>query len=158
MSIFFLFKPLDFKEQKFTDVPLFELNIFTMYELNNHGLETLMIGTKGVRYSNRYTVKNIDYTDNSKNYIANMRADLGIYKNDIINLEGNVFYSREDGLVFETQKVIYNKKTAIAYVNQDYVSYRDKNRVKGTSLEYNNLLNQSKSTDVVANYKIEENK
>jgi len=132
--------------------------MFTMYELNNRGLETLMIGTKGIRYSNRYTVKDIDYTDNSRNYKANMRADFGVYKNDIVNLDGNVFYSREDGLDFETQKVLYNKKTAIAYVNQDYVSYRDKNRVTGTSLEYNNLLNQSKSTDVVANYKIEENK
>ncbi len=156
--IFFLFKPLNIKEQKFTDVPLFELSIFTMYELNNHGLETLMIGTKGIRYSDRYTVKDIDYTDNSKNYIANMRADFGIFKNDIVNLDGNVFYSREDGLVFQTQKVLYNKKTAIAYVDQDYVSFRDKNRVTGTSLEYNNLLNQSKSTDVVANYQIEENK
>lgn len=156
--IFFLFKPLDIKEQKFTDIPLFELTTFTMYELNNHALETLMIGTKGVRYSNRYTVEDIDYTDNSRNYLANMRADFGVYKNDIVDLEGNVFYSREDGLVFETQKVLYNKKKAIAYVNQEYVSYRGSNRVVGTSLEYNNLLKQSKSTDVVANYKIEENK
>ena len=156
--IFFLFKPMNIKEQKFTDVPLFELGAFTMYELNTHGLETLMIGTNGTRYSNRYTVDDIDYTDNSKEYVANMKADFGVYKDDIINLDGNVLYSREDGLVFETQKVIYNKKTSIAYVNQDYVSYKDTNRVVGTSLEYNNLLNQSKSTDVVANYTMQENK
>ncbi|OIP57840.1 MAG: LPS export ABC transporter periplasmic protein LptC [Helicobacteraceae bacterium CG2_30_36_10] len=156
--IFFLFKPLNIKEQKFTDVPLFELSAFTMHELNIYGLQTLMLGDKGARYKDRYTVKNIDYTDNSRSYLANMRADFGVYKNEIVNLDGNVFYSREDGLVFETQKVIYNKKTSIAYVNQDYVSYRDNNKIIGTSLEYNNFLNQVKSTDVVANYHIEEKK
>ena len=155
--IFFLFKPLNIKEQKFVDVPLFEIDAFMMHELSNKGLQTLMTGAKGTRYSNRYTVKGIDFTDNTESYIANMKADFGVYKDDILNLDGNVHYKRNDGLVFKTQKIVYNKKTSIAYVNQSYIAYKGTNKVTGTSLEYNNLLNQLQSTNVVANYNIEEN-
>ncbi|SMP88921.1 Lipopolysaccharide-assembly, LptC-related, partial [Epsilonproteobacteria bacterium SCGC AD-308-P11] len=103
MMIFFLFKPMHIKQQEFVDVPLFELSSFSLYELNKKGLNNTMIGTKGTRYSDRYTVENIDYTDNSEKFIANMKADNGIYKDDIVYLEGNVTYTREDGLVFFTQ-------------------------------------------------------
>jgi len=108
--IFFLFKPLNIKEQNFTDIPLFELETFILYELNTQGLATLMIGTEGIRYANRYQIKDIDYTDNSKQYIANMKAKHSIYQDEIVHLNGDVVYSREDGLVFTTQEIEYNKK------------------------------------------------
>lgn len=154
--IFFLFKPLNIKEQNFTDIPLFELETFILYELNTQGLATLMIGTEGIRYANRYQIKDIDYTDNSKQYIANMKAKHGIYKDEIVHLNGDVVYSREDGLVFTTQEIEYNKKTSVAHTDKAYVAYKGENIVRGESLDYNNLLNRSNSTNVVANYKIME--
>ena len=88
---------MDLKKQKFDDVPLFELTSFTLHELNRVGLQTVMTGNSAIRYEDRYSVANIDYTDNSKEYIANMRARHGLYKDEIIELEDNVVYSREDG-------------------------------------------------------------
>lgn len=159
LMIYFLFKPLIIKEQKFTDVALFNIFSFTMYELNNKGLITLMSGTEAIRYSNRYTVKQIDYTDNSKNYIANMKSNNGIYKNEIVTLDGDVIYYREDGLTFETQKAVYNKKTSIAQADGKYILYQNSDRVVGVQLKYNNLLKQVSSKDVTAKYQlIEEHK
>lgn len=156
--IFVGFKPLNIKQREFVDVPLFQLEAFTLYELNERGLATLMKGSKGIRYSNRYKVNDIDYTDNSKKFIANMRADNGIYRDleDILDLEGNVLYNREDGLIFESAEATYNKKSSIAKTSKDYVMYRDKNRVVGTSLTYNSHLNRIKSKNVVAKYQIKE--
>jgi len=156
--IFIGFKPLDIKEQKFVDVPLFQLESFTLHELNKEGLVTLMKGSKATRYKDRYNVENIDYTDNSKIFIANMRADNGLYrdKEDIIDLKGNVLYNREDGLIFESDEATYNKKSAIAKTNKDYIIYRDDNRVIGTSLIYDNRLNRVKSKNVVAKYQLKE--
>ena len=156
--IFIGFKPLDIKQQEFVDVPLFQLEAFTLHELNQKGLVTLMKGSKATRYKDRYNVANIDYTDSSKKFIANMRADNGLYrdKEDIIDLEGNVLYNREDGLIFESQEATYNKKSAIAKTNKDYVIYRDTNRVVGTSLIYDNRLNRVKSKNVRAKYQIQE--
>lgn len=156
MMIFFLFKPMTIKEQKFTDVPLFELSSFSLYELNQKGLNNTMLGSKAIKYSDRYTVENIDYTDNSGNFIANMKANNGIYKNDIVDLEGNVIYTREDGLVFTTQSATYNQKTSVADTNSSYVSYRGKDKVTGSSLRYNNLLNQVSSKNVSAIYNFKE--
>lgn len=154
--ILLLFKPLNFKQQTFVDVPLFSLTSFTMYELNAKGLITLMSGDEAVRYADRYTVKLIDYTDNSQEYIANMKANNGIYKDEIVYLDGDVVYYREDGLTFETQKAVYNKKTSIAQADGSYVIYMDKNRVIGKELKYNNSLEKVSSKDVTAKYQLKE--
>ena len=154
MAIFFLFKPMNIKKQEFIDVPLFELTSFTLHELDRVGLQTVMTGDSAVRYADRYSVENIDYTDNSKEYIANMRAKQGLYKDEIVELEDNVVYSREDGFTFQTSKIVYDKKTAIAVADADYISYRDKNIVKGSFVKYNNALNRVESKNVTAIYQI----
>ena len=152
--IYVFFKPLHIKKQKFVDVPQFEIKTFTMYELNRIGLQTLMYGKSAIKYSDRYNIFDINYTDNSKEYRANMIADRGIYKNNIVKLIGNVVYSRKDGLKFETQEVRYNKKSKIAISDTKYIMYMGKNWVRGSYLKYNNLLNSVESRNVVASYQI----
>lgn len=147
---------MNIKKQNFDDVPLFELTSFTLHELDRAGLQTIMIGESAIRYEDRYTVLEIDYTDNSKEYIANMRAKHGLYKDEVVELEDNVLYSREDGLAFETSKVVYDKKTTIATADADYVSYKDKNIVNGSFVKYNNSLNRVESKNVTATYQIME--
>ena len=154
MAIYFLFEPMNIKKQKFIDVPLFELTSFTLHELNRAGLQTIMSGNSAIRYSDRYSVVNIDYTDNSKEYIANMKAKNGLYKDEIVELEDDVVYSREDGFTFETSRVVYDKKTTIAVADADYVSYRDKNIVNGSFVKYNNSLNTIESKDVTVTYQL----
>ena len=160
LMIFIGFKPLDIKQQEFIDVPLFQLKMFTLHELDKNGLITLMKGSAATRYSDRYRVANINYTDNSKKYIANMSADDGLYrdKDDTLDLKGNVLYNREDGLIFETDEATYNKKTSIAKTDKNYVLYRYSSRVTGTSLEYDNRLNRVKSKNIVAKYQLKERK
>ena len=158
LVILFAFKPLDIKQQKFVDVPQFNILSFKMHELDTKGLVTLMSGTEGTKYSNRYVVKNIDYTDNSKEYIANMKADDGIYKEEIVTLTGNVVYFREDGLTFKTNKATYNKKTSISRANGKYVLYQNKNKVVGKKLKYNNNKDKISSQDVTAKYQLIEGK
>ncbi len=156
MMILFLFKPLEIKESSFGDVELFSISSFTMYEFDSHGLITLMNGTKAIRYSDRYRVDDIDYTDNSKEYVANMKSNSGIYKGDIVYLDGDIVYVREDGLTFETQKATYNKKTSIAIADGDYLLYRGANRVIGKGLHYNSSLEKVASKNVTAKYQLKE--
>jgi LPS export ABC transporter protein LptC len=154
LAIFFLFKPLELKQKTFTDVPLFELNQFTLYELNKIGLNTLMSGDNAIRYTNRYEVSKINYTDNSQEYIANMKANEGKYKDNIVTLNGNIVYIREDGLIFKTEHATYNKKTHIALCKEQFIGFRGDNTITGRSLKYNNHLDKVESKKVNITYKI----
>jgi len=158
LVILFVFKPLEIKEQPSVDVPLFNIASFTMYELNTSGLVTMMNGTAATRYKNRYVVEGIDYTDSSKKYIANMKSKNGIYKDDIVYLDGDIIYQREDGLMFQTQRATYNKKTSVAVVDGEYLLYREKDRVEGRELRYNGSLETISSQDVTVKYQIQERK
>jgi len=154
--IFVLFQPMKIKQQEFGDIPIFELNFFTLHELDRAGLQTLMTGDDAIRYEDRYTVSNINYTDNSEEYIANMKAKRGLYKDNIVNLEEDVVYAREDGLTFKTNKASYNKDTSIAITESDYTSYMGDNVVNGSFVKYNNSLNRVNSKNVTATYQLKE--
>ncbi len=156
ITIFVAFKPMNIKQQEFTDVPLFQLKVFTLHEFDVNGIITLMKGSYATRYKDRYRVENINYTDNSKKFLANMSAMSGVYRdaNEIINLKGNVLYNREDGLMFETDEVSYNKKTSIVQAESDYILYRGSNRVTGSWLELDDNLDIIKSKNIVVKYQL----
>ncbi len=158
MMIYFFFKPLDIKEQTFTDVPIFEISSFNLYEVDKKSVTTVMNGDKAIKYSDRYKISNINYTDNSEKYLANMRANNGIYKDDIITLNGDVFYDREDGLAFKSDMLTYNKKTNLTKTDKDFVLYKNENSIRGTSLIYNNVLNKLQADNVVVKYQLGESK
>jgi lipopolysaccharide assembly outer membrane protein LptD (OstA) len=153
--ILLLFKPLEIKQQISKEVPLFSISSFTMHELDSNGLVTLMNGKEATKYANRYTVQMMQYIDNSKKFMANMKANNGIYKDDIVYLDGDIIYTREDGLTFETQKAVYDKKTSIATADGDFVLYRDSNRITGEKLKYNNSLEKIESKNVNAVYQLQ---
>ena len=156
--IFLFFKPLDIKKQEFIDVPFFSIDTFTMYEINTEGLQTIMIGEEALRYSDRYTVENIDFTDISRDFISHMKADKGLYKGDIVDLKGNVFYSREDGLAFESPTLLYNTKTAIVTTDDNFVAHQGVSTMDGHTLKYDSNLNKMYSKNVLIKYKLKERK
>ena len=158
MMIFFFFKPLDIKKQEFIDIPLLDIDKFTMYEFDTEGLQTVMIGKRTLRYADRYTVEDIDFTDHSREFIANMKANEGLYKGDIVDLKGDVSYSREDGIAFKSQTLLYNMQTSIAITNDKFVSYKGVSTMNGTSLEYDSKLNKLNSKNVLIKYKLNEKK
>ena len=156
LAIFLFFQPLDIKKQKFDEIPVFELESFKLIELNEKGLTTIMDGDKGIRYTDRYIVYNINYTDNSKEYIANMVANEGLYKNNIIDLKGDILYSREKGISFSTQEAVYNKDTNLVVASNKFTSTLGKSTATGTYIEYNNVLGTVKSKNISINYKLKE--
>lgn len=154
--IFLFFKPLKLKEQNFVDVPQIELKKFTMYELTPEGLQTYMLGSSGTKYDDRFIVKNVDYTDRTPEYIANMQADEGIYKDDKVVLKNNVLYTRDNGFMFQTQKLVYDKKSSEAISDAGYIAHLGDNVVKGTFIKYNNKLNRVYSKNIDATYQLQE--
>lgn len=157
-AILFLFKPQEADKKLDKDIALFNILSFSMYELNQNGLVTFMNGAEGARYKDKYTIFDINYTDNSKEYLANLKAKDGLYRDDILTLSGDVVYTRQDGFKFETQEAIYDKKSSTATAKGNYVAYMGNNIAYGREIEYNNALKKLKSKDVFITYHIEDKK
>jgi len=138
------------------DVPLLNVKKFTLYELDTHGLKTIMAGEKALRFSDRYTVSNMDYTDNSKKFVSNMKANYGVYKANLVHLKGDVMYVREDGITFNTNTMFYNTVTKIATTKDPYTSNKGESHMSGHGLVYNAKLKQMKSQSVQIIYKLDE--
>lgn len=154
--IFLFFKPIIIEKKDYVEIPIFELNYFDVYELDREGLKTILSGSNSKKYDDRYSVENIDYTDNSKRYIANMQANHGLYKENIVTLHGDVKYIREDGLNFWSDSATYNKVDSTLFTQSDYRATRGENMVQGTFLYYNNMTKKLKSKNIVAIYKLQE--
>lgn len=158
MLIYFVFEPLKIKQQEFKDVPLLVLDNFIMYELQTTGLQTIMAGSKALRYTDRYIVDDVNFTDNSKEYISNMKANNGIYRNSIIDLKGDVIYTREDGLTFESDTLNYSTLNAIAQTQDDYLAYKNENKMRGSSFIYDSIKNTIKSKNITVKYQLKKSK
>jgi len=156
ISIYQFFKPIHIEQQTFVDIPLFEMKDFTLYELNEIGLTTLMKGDNAIRYSDRYLVSNINFTDNSKEYIVNMVAGSGIYTEKSVALKDNIHFSREDGISFQTDKATYYKEANIITTAGKYSSTIGNNTISGDSLTYYNIKKRIKSKNIVAIYQLGE--
>lgn len=154
--IFLFFKPLNIKHQKFIDVPQLEIKEFTMHELVPNGLKTYMIGSSATKFDDRYVVEDMNYTDVSDGYTANMCAKNGIYKDDVVILTKDVVYSRENGFIFKTQKVTYDRNDSIAISNVGYMAMMGENIVRGTYIKYNNITNKIYSKNINAIYQLQE--
>lgn len=129
-----------------------------MYELDTHGLKTMMLGLEAFRYQDRYTIDDIDHTDHSKTHISNLKADFGIYKDDVLDLDGNVSLVRDDGLSYETQKALYYKKEGLLVVDTDYKLSQGDNVLRGSYIDHNNLTGKIHSKNIYAKYIIKETK
>lgn len=157
LSVLFIFKPLDIKTQETGDTPLFKINSFTIHEFNPSGLETFMTGSSALKFFDGYIVNEIDYTDNSKKDLANVKANIGTYKNNFLEFIGDVMYVREDGFTFESQKVTYNKEDSLVKSNGEYIAYREHDTIKGTNLKYNSSNNNITSKNILIKYQLEDN-
>ena len=156
ISIYHLFKPIHIENQDFIDIPLFEMSKFTLYELNSFGLTTLMEGKSTIRYSDRYSVSDINFTDNSQEYLVNIVAGNGVYKEKELELKNNIIFSREDGLSFKTEKATYDKDTNTIKTVGKYYSSIGNNTISGDSLTYYNIKKRIESKNIVAIYQLGE--
>ena len=134
--IFFLFEPTERLEKKVAEIPNLEIYNFKVSELNINGLTSIVHGETGRKYTNRYTVDNLNYTDNSSEFISNIKSNKALYKNYTLNLEGDIKYFREDGLIFTSQKASYDKQTAVIISYTDYQLQRHNNKTIGTFFEH----------------------
>ncbi|MCJ7764873.1 MAG: LPS export ABC transporter periplasmic protein LptC [Thiovulaceae bacterium] len=152
-AILYFFKPMLVEETIRGEVAQLELHNFTLYELDVNGLKDIMMGRQGLRFDDRIEVKDINYTDSTRSLQNNIQADFGLYNNkELITLEGNVRYYREDGMKFRSNKAIIDQnRETINTVGHFTLENFSENAV-GTDLFYDNKNGLSSAENVTGTF------
>jgi len=136
LGVYIFLRPMDIKQKLPNEIAQLELINFSVYELNATTLKSVLKGSSGKRYENRYEVENVTYTDNTKDFREEMSAGYGLYKNNIIALEKNVHFKREDGLEFISKEAQYDQNRSVATTKGEFRIKNYEDWVVGDKLYY----------------------
>jgi LPS export ABC transporter protein LptC len=140
------------------DVAQMEIEDFTLYEMDKVGVQSVVSGTLGRQFLERYEVENAHYIENKNKLGEHLYADKGRFEKDIVYLNDNVRYFREDGLSFESDYAVYDTKKDLIDVPEAFILTQNENIIYGSSLHYNSLTGQIRAKNIDANYYIEDKK
>ncbi|MDD5212208.1 MAG: LPS export ABC transporter periplasmic protein LptC [Sulfuricurvum sp.] len=155
IGMYSYFKPTMFKEETKGEVPKFELESFVVYEISALGIDRFFEGEHGKRFEDRYEVSSAKFSNNSRTLFESISANSALYKDDIITLNGNVHYVREDGLQFRSDEGKYNALHSLVTTRGKFVITQNNNRVNGTQLQFNTKSHTVSANAVSGSYQLD---
>lgn len=155
VGMFGYFKPAMFQEEKQEEIPKFELESFIIYEISALGIDRFFEGVHGKRFEDRYEVSSGKFSNNSKKLFESISANEALYKDDVIALEGNVHYMREDGLQFRSAEGKYDTVNSLVTTRGDFVITQNTNIVNGTQLQLNTQKHTVSANRVSGSYTLD---
>ena len=152
--MFSYFKPQVREEYLTQEVPQFELEQFVIYEINRVKIDRFFEGAHGKHFVDRYEISDAKFTNNAKTMLESIRADTALYKGNLISLDGNVHYVREDGFQFRSSEGTYDQNSSRIQTKRAFVLTKDGNKVDGTHLDYNVNLDTVSADKVRGSYQL----
>jgi LPS export ABC transporter protein LptC len=157
MAIIFLaFKPIDVKQPDHTEVAQLELTNFTVYEIDTKGVENALVGTLGKRFTNRYEVEHVTFTDASKPQLEIMHAEHGRYQGDMIYLERSVSFEQEDGMRFESEEAQYDVNASLVTTKGPFTITSKESHMSGEKLAFQTKINRIHAQHINASITLEQ--
>ncbi len=155
VGMFGYFKPTVFTEENKDEVPKFELESFIIYEISSLGIDRFFEGEHGKRFEDRYEVSSAKFSNNSKELFESISANEALYKKDVITLNGDVHYIREDGLQFRSAEGKYDTPRSLVSTRGNFVITQNNNRVNGTKLLFNTKQHTVSADMVSGSYQLD---
>ena len=156
VSMFVFLKPQAYIKSDQKEVPELEIEDFTVYKLDEAGVESVLSGTSGDQYETHMNVEHAHYIQNKNKFGENLYADRGRFEKEIAYLDENVRYYREDGLSFESEHAVYNTKKEYLYVADNFTLTQNENIIYGKELHYYSKTGKSRAQKIEANYYYED--
>ncbi|MDD5717468.1 MAG: hypothetical protein PHW64_06655 [Sulfuricurvum sp.] len=152
MGMYGYFTPKSVNYPENGEIPLIELSDFSLYEISHQGIEYVLEGREGKMFDTHYAVKSAKFSDNTKSLLQSVQADTINYKKNKIVMDGNVYYVREDGLEFHTDKAEYNTKASLIHINGTFTIRQNRNHVNGEKMVLNTENNTISADRVSGQY------
>ncbi len=155
-AVFFFFKPLKVDIASPGELAQIELNDFTVHEVTEAGVKTILSGVHARRFADRYEVDTFHLMDRSQGHVEQMQAAEGSYREPLVSLRGDVRFERDDGIVFETQSADYNQSSGVVSTPGRFVLWQAADRVEGTKLYYNIKSGEITAKKIAGTYTLKE--
>lgn len=155
VGMFGYFKPTVLADGSKEEVPKFELESFVIYEISTLGIDRFFEGEHGKRFEDRYEVSSAKFSNNSKKLFESIRANEALYKEEVITLNGNVHYLREDGLAFRSDEGKYDVPHSLVSTRGSFVITQKNNKVNGTQLLLNTQYHTVSANRVSGSYQLD---
>jgi hypothetical protein len=154
IGMFSYFTPNDRAAEDKRDIPKIELTNFTLYEISPKRIDHILEGKEGKKFDEYYVITSAKFSDNTKKLFQSIRSDNADYRDDIIKVDGNVHYIREDGLEFRSNEGTYNTKESLIQTKGSFVITQNLNRIDGTALLYNTEEDTVSANQVRGSYQL----
>lgn len=118
------------------EIPKIELYNFTLYEISHRGIDHLLEGKEGKKFEEYYTVTSAKFSDNTKHLLHFVESDRAHYRDDFLKLDGNLRYTRQDGLEFHTQRGTYDTKKGVIVTPESFFIVQNNHRIDGENIRY----------------------
>ncbi len=129
---------MDIAQQQPGEIAQLELKSFTVKEFDTERLKTVLSGSFGKRFADRYEVEDIDFTDATREHKQNITAKSGIYKDNVVTLQGSVLFRRDDGVTFGSELIVYDHNSTVARAIGAFRLQRGIESFTGENLVYDN--------------------
>ncbi len=143
---------MDIEQFDTSDTAMLELSNFKLYNIGSEGLDMMLQGSYAERYSDRYEIRNLSYTNNSVQEQQKIAAALAIYQDKTLYLNGNVIYEKGDNFMFTSDEAQYNEETKSAYTTGKFELKSSDGLFSGHELQYNSESEKVKAKTITAIY------
>jgi hypothetical protein len=136
------------------EIPKIELHDFTLYEISHRGIDHVLEGKEGKKYEEYYEVTSAKFSDNTATLFQTIRSDNAEYRNDVIDLDGDMHYVREDGLEFHAASGSYDSKSSLVKVPGSFIITQNANRIDGENMLYHTEQESVSANRIQASYQL----
>ncbi len=158
IALFVFLQPHEYDTEHGNEVAQLEIEDFNLYEIDTQGVQSVVSGTLGRQYTTHYEVENAHYVVNENQLGEHLYADRGKFQREVVYLDDNVRYFREDGLSFESDHAVYDTKKERLYVPEKFIMTQNENIIYGSELHYDVKTGQTSARTIDANYYLEDRK
>ncbi len=143
---------MDIKSYDNNDTAMLELKEFKLFDIGSNGLNMMLQGESGKRFSDRYEINDLNYSNLSTKKSQAMSASLARYKDNILYLDNNVIYQQGENFIFKSNEAIYNEKNNKASTSGKFELKSADGLFGGAALEYNSETQNVKAKSITAIY------
>lgn len=137
------------------EIPQIELTTFALYEISGKGIDHVLEGAEGKKFADRYEITSAKFSDNTQRLFQSVSGTAILYKDNIVDVNGDVYYHREDGLDFRSREAQYNTKSAVISTQGEFKITQNANYVNGKKLEFNTRSDAVSADEIRGSYQLD---